>query len=468
MQESPEKHNLELILRKLKRTVKVFESNSYLLPKPDQLKRDNKILSDKYANTQMSEFDRQTTEQLQRKWQEIKSIGIFQEFSRREVIILCSITNIVKEEPFLKLLENWESSFPLRGLQYLLASIHECWGENPHQEELCYAFRKILKGYAGNRPYLQAWSKNSKMYLSEEGVKEFAWLLTTENYDLPTLCQKYFLPSSSSRFVELIRVKAVNNAIEELRRSGEYNPAFWQYLFNSLIRKTDFEQLSNLIKIVNSYGNSDAEEFLKQWFLNPDYFGDPRIDTGYWNPIDETAKNIFIKWLSKEDLEFFFNLLLRKGEDEHGRREFWQQYLGHVVSSRVLISDEDLARNREVIREMRQENKTLPGRIKENTSAFIMQTKNLVIIEFSEKGNACYIFNKSDLPRALEYDLNHLYERNKVFARGRLIKTSIPQLTKDYLGINDPSVRFSHSPPSGWQAKPKRWLELQGIRPKRD
>jgi hypothetical protein len=305
------------------------------------------------------------------------------------------------------------------------------------------------------------------MYLSQEGIKEFAWLLSTEHYGISTLCSQYHLPSSSSTFVDLIRKQAIENLIKELKKTSQYNYAIWIYLFEDLIDTRDYQQLSELILVADRYtkqGSQEAEEFLKQWFLDPDHFGDPRIYPGNWElKISQAARDTFIQWLSKEDLAFFFNLLLRKGEDEHGRRAFWEQYLCHVVSSRVFISDEDLARNRYVIQDMRNENKTLPARIEENTSAFMMLTSDLIIIEFSEKGNAAYIWHRNDIPKTLEYDLARLYEKNRIFAKKRMINSQLPTLTANNYQVGESSVRFPHHP--GWQQRTRIWLDAQHIRP---
>lgn len=460
---------LKSLLGDLRKTSLIFKDTISTFEGPLELKKLNKTLSDKYSKAPELKMNAQALVDLAITWKQIKDNRKYDDLTRREFIMLCSLPDATKEEAFLELLNSWEEKIPFRALPVLLATIHDTWEENANQKSLCYFFSKFVKGYSGNRAYLNAWAKNNNMYLSQEGIKEFAWLLSTEHYDIPTLCSQYHLPSSSSTFVELIRKQAMDNLIKELGKISQYNHTVWNYLFEDLIQPIDFEQLSELILIADKYtkqGNQEAEELLKQWFLNPDHFGDPRIYPGNWElKITQRAKETFIQWLSKEDLAFFFNLLLKKGEDEHGRRAFWEQYLGHVVSSRVLLSDEDWTRNRQVLQDMSKTNKTLPGRIKDNTSAFIMQTKKLVIIEFSEKGNACYLFSKLSMPKTLAQDLTQLYQKNKVFEKWRLIDTKIPELTMNDLRLGIPSVKLRHAPPDGWQTKPRRWLDSQGIRP---
>lgn len=465
--EPPRTHPLITLMNQLKASGNHFLTKAIELPPPIELKRQNKRLNDKYSQVSIPFTDPKTVEMTKAMWIERKANKDFLSISKKEFVILCSQPDISAEEAFNELLKAWESQIPLRALPVLLATIHETWNRNPNQKSLTYLFQKTLNDYAGNRSYLQTWKQNSQMYLSDNGIKAFAEIMVSEFYDIPTLCSKHHLPSSSSEFVELIRQLTINTFINKLKKSSQYDFYIWEYLFSDLIQKTDYQALSELIILADRHskaGYSGAEEYLKQWFLNPENFGDPRIFNGNWVKIEQQARYIFIQWLSKEDLAFFFNLLLKKGADEHGRREFWEQYLYHVISSRVLVSDDDWSRNEALLKDMGKENKTLPGRLKENTSAFIMQMKDYIVIEFSEKGNAGYIWHKNHLPRSFVEILPQLYNRKRIFTRSLMINPSLPSLLKDNYQLREHSVRFSHT--SGWQIRVKNWLNAQGIIPR--
>jgi len=437
-----------------------------VLPTPKELIKINKQLSDLYGTAPTLKNDIQSEKSARESWEMTKSSQNYKEgLTRREFLTLCGMSEVVREPEFLDLLEEWDEKFTNMAIPLLLSSLHQTWGENPYQGNICYFLNRHLSKYNGNRGYLELWSKNKELYLSEEGIKEFAWVLKNEKYSLSQLANQYQLPSSSSLFMDLIRKEALREMIRELKTTSTYAKSSWDYLFEQLIQKHDYPELSELIRIADRYADRDAEEFLKQWFLELDRFGDPRIYNGNWDSkIDSNARDIFIRWLSKEDLTFFFDLILKKGEDEHGRREFWLQYISDVVTSRVILSDEDWNRNRQILSEMKEANKTMPARMHDPTSTFIMQTKKFVIIEFSEKGNACYIYSKDDLHKSLVSTLSSLYDRKKVIAKSDLTRPYLPLLTNNDAQFDALSIRVIHN--SGWQRRLKSWLEIKGIRRK--
>jgi len=109
------------------------------------------------------------------------------------------------------------------------------------------------------------------------------------------------------------------------------------------------------------------------------------------------SKEQFLAWLAKETLQFFFNTLVPQNDMNRRRAEFWLQYAnrGKIKDFQVAVSDDDKPK----IRAARA--KTIPNYARVNggrTSAFLMLFEGFgaqyVVIEFSETGNAAYIYKR--------------------------------------------------------------------------
>jgi hypothetical protein len=85
---------------------------------------------------------------------------------------------------------------------------------------------------------------------------------------------------------------------------------------------------------------------------------------------------------------FFFNSVMRQGNDPHGRKDFWLRYLDQVVDSIVALCPTDLQRLSLVLSSERVHH----CRIVENqqVSCFMMRFRggkeDLVVAEFSNVG----------------------------------------------------------------------------------
>ena len=132
-------------------------------------------------------------------------------------------------------------------------------------------------------------------------------------------------------------------------------------------------------------------EALRPKILENNMLGDPRlpINRNKWLSIDKEARQRFIGWLSKRDIVFFFDHVL-KGKDRHGRGEFWLGYVDCMQSSRPLLSDATAM-------EFRTNRDLNFGRLSAaaNKAAFILDFGNVIVTEFSEVGRI-YIYQRSE------------------------------------------------------------------------
>jgi hypothetical protein len=123
--------------------------------------------------------------------------------------------------------------------------------------------------------------------------------------------------------------------------------------------------------------------------------GDPRLpaNTTKWVGVKEQARNRIIQWLSGLDVTFFFEHVMRRGEDPHGRKNFWLRYVKAFKQSRPLLNHEDLERLRPQLNRIQYYSGT-HGLVADQHSAFLLDFGRVLVIEFNKMG-ACYVYDKS-------------------------------------------------------------------------
>jgi hypothetical protein len=138
---------------------------------------------------------------------------------------------------------------------------------------------------------------------------------------------------------------------------------------------------------------------LKQYVLHHKRLGDPRLQEKNWSGMDTVARDKFLQWIAREGIVFFFNHILPDNSANERRKDFWLEYLGTIKDFQVALSGRDY--NRLYARSRLTE---VPGfgRVDhETTSAFIMRFgvrgggDDVIIVEFSETGNAAHAFSAS-------------------------------------------------------------------------
>lgn len=185
-----------------------------------------------------------------------------------------------------------------------------------------------------------------------------------------------------------------------------------------------------------------------------DRLGDPRLlscDLN-WRSMPPEAKEHFLSWLAKDTLQFFFNTLVPQNDLNRRRAEFWLQYAnkwGKIRDFQVAVSDEDHWK----IRMARSKTPLSYARIDGgNTSAFLMLFEGYgsqyVVIEFSETGNAAYI-----------------YKRNVFESTGVSFRSLSYRISGDLKRMNEATARIQHRDGNhGWERRARMMLGELGIR----
>ncbi len=107
-------------------------------------------------------------------------------------------------------------------------------------------------------------------------------------------------------------------------------------------------------------------------------------------------------WVNERNLKDFFDILAARNRADEGRLAFWSRYLKQITWTRLVFSADTMAlksRNpgiRDLI--AREEGAYAELTAKRDVDAFMMQIGSYLIIEFSKKPNACYVYVANSLP----------------------------------------------------------------------
>ena len=321
----------------------------------------------------------------------------------------------------LRLIEDRFSMSALLGVFDALLKAWDARGAN-----LLRAFvRSHLADYDGRRRFVQNLRDNLAWYCEENGATQLAMNLLRNQVNLSDVWSHLNLP--------------------DYTRGHRYFGAVAE-AYVTLNRRLDGESVADIVNFVEMHrddGTSrtivsetienlgiDAPEDLRQPVQSYVFreWQDPRLVGGdvRWREVSDEAKRIFTKWITEEDLRFFFDVVAQACNDRKFayRKAFWLAYFEHISFCRPVLRRDvhNLLRNNPQALEYYRERQ--PARLTggaPDQHAFIIQMGDHTFVEFSTAG-ACYVYDNADRPFELgnlTYAMAEL--RNMYFAGDRVI-----------------------------------------------
>ena len=292
-------------------------------------------------------------------------------------------------------------------------------------------------------PYLY----NDAELLQAMGPKKMAMQF---NASLNQYFDKILFPVSlrHSRFVQ----KAIVYYFQELSIDLASKMKILESLYKDASDKILIPQIAeSLIFSVHHSGNQVYRENLLNILHHE--MGDPRYSNRQvaWTCVSKEAKNIFISWLKRGDLELFFAIIDRTMRSDlnyqvdakqmwHARKIFWEKYLDKMYYTKVVLAPE-------AARIARREywNKVLDyGKLDStniNQSLFVFSIGEYVFVEPSYNGTL-RILNLKSSPIRLNGDLK---------------KSSTINYSNDIVHNNNEIQSFIHS--GNWQRRIAEWID---------
>ena len=361
------------------------------------------------------------------------------------------IVDTPKLQNALQLIENRFRTSMLPGI---FNALLQAW-DTQNAVPLRAFLKKQLTSYTGSRKFVQKLKTNMAWYCERNSATQLATHLLRSRKKLSEVWACLELPDymhSYSYFgavaMAYAALAALNNQFDQntvadvvnfIRKHN--NDKTSRTVLSKLIEKLGIEATETLRQSVQSY-------VLQEW-------QDPRIAGAdvRWRDVSDKARQIFTKWITEEDLRFFFDVVARACGDPkfEYRKAFWLSYLEHISFCRPVLrkNSEYLFRHDSQALQYYRDRRpaTLTGGNRDQ-HAFIIQMGNYTFVEFSTAG-ACYIYDNTNLPFELgesEYRIDKLKAR--LPATHRVIHTN--------------SGRYT------WQSKFASWLEYEvGIKPLR-
>jgi hypothetical protein len=360
------------------------------------------------------------------KWKQYKTDSTSSSLSVRDCKRYCWVPEIVADSQFKDLVVEQKIPITLPSLRGLLYCYHERFSSLSKD----YGFSSRLRGLIASRSSangaVSKWHNSIDSLIGEKAPKNFAKDAGVE-WGLPEKRLEDFGLNPTTEFAQRFASELALLAADRFDsiKQNQLDKIIKGILCSNLVDREDYKSAIATI-ILSNKANDDEEiqSVLIDFFLRNQGLGDPRINPENWAGIKETAKSRVIQWLSREDINFFFELLLRDRDDKHGRKSFWLQYVDKVSRSRALISRDDLRHHSVRLQEMEDKGRSYGELVGSNTSsAFVLDFGRIVVVEFSEVGNACYIYEKeafSELYKnfwAKEFPFRHLKNKSLVAER---------------------------------------------------
>lgn len=321
----------------------------------------------------------------------------------------------------LQLIENRFSISTLIGVFHALL---QAW-DTPNAGRLRAFVRRHITNYEGRRTFVQQLRANMRWYCEQNSSTQLAMTLLHSQEKLSEVWKYLELPdhTHSYPYFGAVAEAYVAHQSSTDRETLEDIIAFVERHNND---KTTRAVVSKLIEKLGINASEDLRQPVQSYALRE--WSDPRIAGGdvRWRNVPDEAKQIFTRWITKEDLRFFFDVVARACNDQRFayRKAFWLAYLEHISFCRPVLRSNAiyLFRNDPQTLQYYRERRpaTLTGGISDQ-HAFIIQMGNYTFVEFSTAA-ACYVYNNANPPFQLGDSEYHITElRDQRWAEHRVI-----------------------------------------------
>lgn len=310
---------------------------------------------------------------------------------------------------------------------------------------------KHLLAYNGNIQRLKKWKELSILLFPKNGPHITSQWLLKESGNIYISLEKLSFTGdlSNSRFLFQTTKYFLSETIKTFPKHLKKAICLLEVPENKIELRFPASDLipkiaDRFLKMAEINAALEVEDILRPFFLR--HLNDPRLPGGRikWKGITPEAIKVFSQWLSKRDLEFFFNVVDRTAGDPKWkyRHRFWEAYLPYIENTWVVLGKKAkryVLNSSDIKSHLIERNFGILKGGTYDQSVFLIEMKGFIFVEWSSSG-ACRILNKNKEQLPFKFG-------SKEYRREEFTHT-------------EPEISFRHifSENYKWQEKMRRWI----------
>jgi hypothetical protein len=322
--------------------------------------------------------------------------------------LCCAEKTAVRPEFVGALTRHPEKLTRSRCLYGLVNSYFSEWRTMPEPSRLESLLLSTFTALSGKNPVARKWLETPQLF-SESAASFLAEEISASQTAVDDVLRSNNI-NAVTKLAGAVRLSVVQTACEYLRRqessrSDEWVLSFLQWMTEKVLSDVTppdvFRSAISSLILSESAKRSEAfQHALRSYIQNHKRLGDPRIRecSPNWSSMPTEAAQRYLSWLARDSIIFFFNTILPNNSENCRRKDFWLRYHDRIKDFQVAVSDADLWKLKASGKS--SERLLYSQVIHPTTSAFLMQFEgyggSYVVVEFSETGNAAYIFRMAD------------------------------------------------------------------------
>jgi hypothetical protein len=166
------------------------------------------------------------------------------------------------------------------------------------------------------------------------------------------------------------------------------------------------DALEEILVRYHACKGSPPDERLRDFVCQPAVWKNPKLKSAgiatAWNRVPDSVWKMVLSWVNERNLKDFFDILAARNNADDRRLAFWSKYLQQIKWTRLVFGADTMAlkRSNAAVRELiaREDGAYAQLTSKPEVDAFMMQLGSYLVIEFSKKPNACYVYQADQLP----------------------------------------------------------------------
>lgn len=344
-----------------------------------------------------------TFEANQHDWTKLNKLELRTLFCAEETAMKRAFIEAIERSPEL-----------LSRSRYLYALVHNyflVWRVMEKPVAVEQLLQNGFKQFKGKNPVVKKWAANAFLF-SEKAIETLSSQICASQLDLEETLKGHNIGLSTRLAMELrASVAKAAGRIFEINEKAKGQEWALRYLrwvtervFSDLTLLEAFWSTMGVFILSHSASKSEPfREALMQYIQGHKKLGDPRLRECAlnWRSMPPEAAQQFLSWLAKKSIIFFFNTILPDNSENQRRKDFWLKYHKGIKDFQVAVSYAD---HWKIKASQSGQEKIAYSRVEHATaSAFLMQFegygKKYLVVEFSETGNAAYIFHLADFER---------------------------------------------------------------------